>query len=83
MLFHEGVGKACFAGWSFGLNGASFGNEIICFYLIVLGVLEEIILMEDRGREPSHLFISVFVEIEVSDHTILWKHWWCFVYFVE
>lgn len=80
MLFHEGVSKACFAGWSFGLNRASFGNEIICFYLIVLGVLEEIVLMEDRGWESIHLFISVFVEIEVSDHTILWKHWWYFMY---
>jgi hypothetical protein len=74
MLLHERVPKACFAVWSFALNRASFGKEIVCFYLIVLGVLEGIVFVKDRGRESSRLFISVFVEIKVSDHTILWKH---------
>lgn len=79
MLLHEGVLKAGLIGWSFGLNRASFGNQIIGFYLIVLSVFKEIVFVEDRGGESSKLFISVLIEIEVSNHLILWKH---ILYFV-
>ena len=74
MLVHEVVLEAGLVGGSFGFSRASFGNHMICFYFIVLGVFKEIVLVKDRSQKPSKLFLSVLIEIEVSDHSILGKH---------
>lgn len=53
MLLGKRVFKAGLDGRGFGLEGTGLGDEIQSFYLILLSVFEEFILMKYGGLEVS------------------------------
>lgn len=81
MLLHNSVFKTCLDAGRFSFVRTSYGNHIQSFHIVVLGVFKIIIFVENWCWEVGKLWAIILIQIEVSDHGILRKHFLsiCFV----
>lgn len=62
------VGSFDFKEWCFKIN-------LHGFYIVLLSVLKKVFFVENGGCKMRKLIMIDFVQIEVSDHSVLRKHY--------